>query len=163
MMNRFSERAPSERARRVGFGYKIDYDAAIAEDEKQIAQLSDPLTVLVSQKLLPAALKAYPDSLVSGWSLYELLAYPEEGRSERAEAFGLSLQALQAWGALLDDPDFGASAPYDRQQHLRGEELDRIWSDFRVCAEPERLKALRGAKASLSRHRRNRALHVGSR
>lgn len=157
-VNRWRERAPSERAP-TRWGYAIDYDKEIAEDERLIAQLTDPLTVLVSQELLPRALKAYPGSIASEWTLYQLLAHPVEGRVERAALFGLSMDDLRALSVYENDDAFGeASKPGD---YPRGEVLGKQWADFPVYTEDQRAEALRVARAALARHRRNKAKSAG--
>lgn len=156
--HRWRERAPSER-RPTRWGYAIDYDKEIAVDEKQVAQLTDSLTVLASQELLPQAMKAYPGSVVSQWNIYQLLAYPAEGRRERAARFGLSMDDLRALSVYENDDTFGeAPEPGD---YRRGEAIGKQWADFPVYTEEQRVKALRGARAALARHRRNKAKHAG--
>jgi len=154
-MGRWSEKAPSERGH-LSWWRPIDYDKEIAQDEKNIADMSNPLTALVSRELLPAALKAYPESTVESWSLYHILAYPVVGRRERLERFGLSMDDLRAWANVLDDREFGEELPHNRASFKRGDELARQWEWFQVMSEPTRLKVLRGAKASLARHKRNK-------
>jgi hypothetical protein len=140
------------------WGYAIDYGKEIAADEKQVAQLTDPLVALVSQELLPRAMKAYPGSVPSQWNLYQLLAYPVEGRRERAARFGLSMDDLRALSVYENDDTFGeVPKPGD---YARGEALGKQWADFPVYTEEQRVKALRGARAALARHKRNKAKHT---
>jgi hypothetical protein len=155
--HRWRERAPSERGP-TRWGHAIDYDKEIAADEKLVVQLTDPLTIFVSQELLPQAMQAYPGSIASQWSFYQLLAHPVEGRRERAARFGLSMDDLRALSVYENDDAFDeAPKPGD---YARGEVLGKQWEDFPVYTEEQRTKALRGARAALARHKRNKAKYT---
>jgi len=156
-MGRWSEKAPSERAARRGFGRAIDYDDAITMDTRRIAQLTDPLAALVSQHLLPTALTHYPRLSSEQFDLYAVIAYPSQGRAERAALFGLSADDLRDWAAVRDDPDFGED--YTSANCRHGEQIERQWADFPVCTEVQRIAWLKKARASLARHVRNKALY----
>jgi hypothetical protein len=80
-----------------GWGFKIDYAAAIREDEARIAHLTSPECLIVSRDLLPAAqvfegreaAEAYAstispsrDPIVSSISLSELRVGEDRGRLE---------------------------------------------------------------------------------
>lgn len=148
------------------FGYKVDYDREIAQDERDIRE--------------------FEAALANGWthedrslglSLPELVVYaaggvePFAGRV-RYEALGLSpvdVAELAVWvldNCLGDLPpklqelvDQGQELP---GWHARGEIVHKLVSAHyhsHVLTEEQTRAALKKAKASLARHRRNREKH----
>jgi hypothetical protein len=145
------------------FAYKIDYDKAIAEDEMEIARLTDPRLVAVTAELLP-----HEHAL--GHGAVEVFAFvvgSPERRAIRAAIFKLTdadLCAVAMWYDILDaidDPMFVAGSSFATTAAAldRGKALAARLDGFHFMTEPERRKALSKARASLARHKRNREKH----
>ena len=144
------------------WSYSIDYDKAIAEDERAIARLSSPECVRVSRVLLPAALAAYPQSTWSDWDVYHLVTYAPDGLEGRAAAFGLSLADARAWAFFCDEGREEIWTVLGDEQagdYAKGRAIDARLDRcaFDVLPEDKRKKALAKAKASLARHKRNKS------
>jgi hypothetical protein len=145
-----------------GWGYIIDYDKAIREDEARIAHLSSEASIRASRELLPEARAALPD--FDGWDVYYLVTYKPEGVAARAAVFGLTLEDVRAWAYLCDSQDdalwalVGDPQPGD---YARGKAVDDRLGRyaFDVWSEADRRRALSKAKAALARHKRNKDLY----
>jgi hypothetical protein len=148
------------------FAYKIDYDASIAEDEKQIAALTNPVLVAAA-RFVDAAIARFPDSTSAQWSVLDLVIFDAEGQAERAAVFGLTLDDVRAWRVWMEGSghnfgDFGATlGPEQPGDVRRGIAVADRWDGFYLCTEAERVAALKVHKTRLARHRRNKAKFGG--
>lgn len=161
-----------------GWGYKIDYDAAIKDDELTIAH--------------------YTRALANDWTTDAVVAFYAEHFAERAAAYKASWGSAMGsqstfFDAVVTIPAFATSAGlttedvavliathecytdpyYDRfgdapmtgpalwkRSDELGKKLDALY--FNHLDSRERLaKGLKKAKASLSRHKRNKKLYGG--
>lgn len=127
------------------FAYRIDYASAIAEDERTIAHLTDPLTIAAAAMLAIAAPR-FPH--FNAWSVYSLVTT----NPANAAAFGLAADDVRAWRVFSGD---GIAAEIQPGDHRRGAELDAKWATFTVYTDLERADALKKARTALARHRRN--------
>jgi hypothetical protein len=133
------------------FSFRIDYAASIKDDERLIDELTDPRVVAAAplfEAMLPAMAPEFRAKQVNvGTFIFGSL----EGAPERAAIFGLTWVEAAAW---FLGSDYG-HANYTREMELRGEELHAKLGHLRIMSEADRLAALKQAKASLARHRRN--------
>lgn len=116
-----------------GWAYKVDYDKEMVEDQKQIDLL---------QSKAVERREALLDVLdLNGSHLAAIGDYCYMGRPE------------DAWYAAMSEGFYGPSVARDANricERLRG---------LPLMTEDERKKELKKAKASLARHRRNKALY----
>lgn len=147
------------------FGYAINYDEEIAEDERQIVYLTSDFAKRIA---------AWVDGQrATGWQPTDvsdvLIGAPEIFR----EALDIVTDDLRAMWVYLSsecDPEKIVKDPFGPEQpgdYRRGSQLMAVpvffpldaktWHDWRCVGEGGRKERLRLAKAALSRHTRNRA------
>lgn len=149
---------------RSGFGYKIDYDRAIANDERMVARLTDPTLIAASATMTEAE-----------WAIYETRhmdvvwwASMDPARTdERLAILGLTRDdardmCLAIYNDGWDDPLFAASLGRidpSAGNYRNGMDLAERFKDFYndLDRPAKRAECLRAAKTSLARHRRNKA------
>lgn len=155
------------------WAHKIDYDRSIADDEREIAALSDPVAIAVSADLTPEEQSAYfgggfhwdvADFVLSAWG------NPEHAE-RRLAMLGLSRQDIAdyVFHAVNDPHSRNALAPlmegYDyaaavtRGAGARGREIAKRFDGFHwyITTPAKRAERIKKAKASLARHKRNQA------
>lgn len=143
---------------------KIDYVAAIADDEREIARLSDPVFIALIASMTDGELAA----LKNGYRVdaFWLLADEKLG-VERARIMGLSgTEVAQAFVSSEGDVEAldAAAARHDPsvrfeagERYRNGVALADKLHEMVLCTEEQRVAGLKRAKASLARHRRNQA------
>jgi hypothetical protein len=151
------------------FGYSVDYDKEILNDERQIAYLSSDFAKSVS---------AWVDGQrASGWQPTDVSDVLVGAPWIFGETLGLVTDDLRAMWVYLSsecDPEKIAKDPFGPEQpgdYRRGSQLMAMpvffpldadtWHDWRCMGEASRKESLRLAKAAISRHRRNKAKHHG--
>lgn len=145
---------------RTGWGHKVEYARAIADDTAQITHLNDPRVVrlceIVSEiAALPQHINAHPEL----WTLPQLASV----HADVAAVMGYSTDDLRAmhvtsgdiWGREL----FGEEQAGDR---ARGQALWAALGEFPLYRADVRAERLRKAKIDLSRHKRNQAKYKQS-
>lgn len=156
-----------------GWGIKIDYAAAIADDESRIALYSSPTVMAISAALRPdeearalAGRNGYAYPLDGFWFLFGDLTLL---RARMAIA-GLSVEDVACYLCGQDtfatgDAEIDACVAALRTLPARaaweaekaGEAIAVRINDLPVCFEAKRVEIVRKARASLARHRRNAA------
>jgi len=143
-----------------GWGYKIDYDREIEIDTKEIAHLSDVRVVrlceIVSEIL---AMPEYAGDSPMSWTIPQLAFV----RADVAGVLGYSSDDLRALHEATRDPwegdIFGEPKLGDR---ARGDALLSTLGEFPLYRADVRADLLRKARASLSRHKRNKIKRGGA-
>lgn len=163
----------------VSFGYKIDYDKEIAEDEKNIAHYDSPIMRAISQSLTreeEASIKSGQRFEADIW-----LWYSERLLPERARILGLSQEDVEILASQMaeDWPDWVEKNPWvaalaeegEGARRAEGPTYHAASGSFRsprvreilgplenmdVLTEDHRVALLKKAKTSLSRHKRNK-------
>lgn len=156
------------------WAFKIDYARAIAQDEAEIAML-DGVTRQLAATLSETEVNWFCQGfLFDGWRL--LIGSPER-REERMRILGVSDAEFEA-ACFVGEPDgvgldgwneeelktrarAGAAAVDRPGTYKLGEEVIRRLEVVRILPESHRVSALRKARASLARHRRNSAQFGG--
>jgi hypothetical protein len=154
------KRSPNPIGRRGGgsWGYSINYDKEIKQDEADIAAYGNDRVRAISASLTDEELdiikRAYKYDAVD-WAL----RYPDK-REARAAILGIPLEDIVCAAETSESlpKDLAVGDP-PVNWYRRGEavykqlEVDRV----DVLPEPLRLKLLRKAKTDLSRHARNQS------
>jgi hypothetical protein len=163
------------------WGYKLDYDREIAEDEKEIARLSDSRLVA----LIASMTEEERDWLAKGYQVnaYTLLTDRRgEAREQTLRVLGLSrhdLGMLAWYGEGLDDGDADINNAIDEflichraqpqlpnavqvaRQKQNKALLSDLFDNLTMITEAARLDTLKKIKMRLTRHRRNKAKWSG--
>lgn len=143
-------------SRRNPWAFKIDYVAAIRDDEREVAQLSAQITHGWYQVEITT-----PRGSWTAHDLYQLVLYVP-GIAAR---MGLTPQDVADYAdwceiddALLDaaHPSLPSPRP-GRESRVRANEIDKRLAEHRILRrnEDDARVALRKAKARLARHKRN--------
>jgi hypothetical protein len=148
-----------------GWGFKIDYAQAIREDEARIAHLTSPACIRLSEEVLPEAQVHYPG--YAAWSAYELIVREPMRIAKEATLFNLTLEDMRAWAFFIDEEReevWNVLGEEQKGDYARGKAIEaRFGRDaFEVLSDDGRRHALAKARASLSRHKRNREKYEGS-
>lgn len=155
------------------WAHKIDYDRSIADDEREIAALSDPVAIAVSADLTPEEQSAYfgggfhwdvADFVLSAWG------NPEHAE-RRLAMLGLSRQDIVDYvhtvesdpisraekAPILEGYDFADAVT--RGAYARGREIAKRLDGFHwyITTPEKRAERIKKAKANLARHKRNQA------
>lgn len=134
------------------WGYKIDYDKEIAQDEAQIAELQ-------SEGVMAAAATLKGDGQPEPFNALEWIYWCQtvEECLRRGEAFGLSHDQTRMLGAWIECESFndGWDKVDRRVTTPLQTKLQAIW----VGKESDRKAFLAKAKSALSRHKRNKTKH----
>lgn len=155
---------------RSPWAFKIDYDRSIAEDEREIAALSNPVAIAVSADLTPEEQEACFGGGFQ-WDLahFVLRVWGDREHADRRLAMlGLSRQDLAdyVYDTVSDMEDFAplmegydVHAMWERGAHARGREIAKRFEGLHWYIMPpeKRADCVKKAKASLARHRRNQA------
>lgn len=157
-----------------GFGYKLDYDKAIAQDVADIATLADggPVDKLAQAAVagrLPIEWEGRP---WEPWDAGEALAAAVYGQGVNYDLFVMTLglttreEHAALWGIAMDDtqgtfPEHlldraKRTYPKYRDAAKTSDEVLKRLQGVRFWGDADRKAALKKAKASLSRHRRNK-------
>lgn len=152
---------------RPRWGYKIDYDKEIAVDQAEIDQLDSSLARAVSASLTSEEIAWMERS--GGYDAYAWLWFSPELAPRRARLLGLSERDLVVLAARIVSDAYG---PMDKVDAWIIEYADRLpkgssyyresdallkqLEDVPVMREELRSKLVKKAKASLSRHKRNK-------
>jgi hypothetical protein len=142
------------------WAFKIDYDRAIQDDEKLITRLESPALLACIADFLPEEWENVKQGYCYSAPFVILNTYHLLGLDRailRASFFGLSAddaRALCFYVFSNYDGFLGQAQPGD---YARGEEIAKMWQDFRVMSEEDRVKRLKHTKTSLARHRRNKS------
>lgn len=153
---------------RSGFGFKIDYDRAIADDERMIAKLTDPALIAASATMTDAEWVTYEEHRVDviWWA-----ALDPARTAERLAIVGLTLKEAHdlLFATYNDDVNaddmlraaFGA-VDVNAASYRNGEDLGKRFEEFhRDLHRPaKRAEHLKAYKARLARHRRNKAKYA---
>jgi hypothetical protein len=143
---------------RSGFGYRIDYDKEIAEDLARIASHEHYLKI--AETFAAADLATFPNGL----TLLDYL-WHEETRLSRWQALtGLELEDLRCCMDYVECEYPGLGSAESSDWYWRGERAcAAAFKAYGTCDAFERIHPaeqqigwLRKARASLSRHRRNK-------
>lgn len=150
-----------------GFAYRIDYEAAIEEDERNVRRYEADGVVAVTQRWA-----AWATSARAGWTFNNALDIAVAAGLQSKETLQEFIDDLRRAGAgdlgsadvlgpvLFDNvdhefiPDWTEGLPF--RPSLADKTTDAIYY-IEVRTEDSRKEALSKAKASLARHRRNRA------
>lgn len=140
---------------KTGWGFKIDYVAAIRNDEKEIADLTREIANGWYQTELPTNNADFPTWTAN--TLLDLVFYVP-GAAVRMELSATDVADL-AWYCEVEPdrlvhgelpPETKGRAGYDRGKAL-AEKLDHVIQKNEAMAK----KALKRAKTALARHKRN--------
>lgn len=147
-----------------GFGYKIDYKAAIEEDERNVRRYEADGVVATTWKWACAVDRgwafnnAYDVAVAAGLKSRETL---QEFLDDLQRAGAGELASADVVGPALFDnvdpefiPDWTEGLPF--RPSLAGKTADALY-DIEMRTEDSRKECLTKAKASLARHRRNQA------
>jgi hypothetical protein len=138
------------------FGYKIDYDKAIAEDQRQIDLYDSELVRAISAALTEEEVGWMRQGYhVSAFTF--LLGAHDTLNEARLAILGVSLDDL---GRALFSADIGSQyevRPQTREEWAAADALRARLEAIPVLEEAHRVKHLKHAKTALSRHRRNQA------
>lgn len=154
-------------AKKNPWSYQIDYDKEIAADEVEVAYLSDARTIKIAA-LFEEWIEANPST--DYWDLNDLLWFVPES-ADLLGFTGDDVRTLFAHGDHSPEVEarFGEA---QRGDYQRGNALwskpsldpREDWASWRALRESGprgRAALLKKAKASLSRHRRNKAKYGG--
>lgn len=143
------------------WGYSIDYDKEIANDEREISYLSSEACRAFAAVVEAKHVEGYP--YAGQMQTADVLFYAPELH----EALGLTKDEVRAFFVALEADDdkiptlYGARQPGDWR--VGDKVADRIGPDgleplhrWYVPRETARVDALKKAKARLSRHKRNK-------
>lgn len=149
---------------RPQWGYKIDYDKAIALDQAEIDQLDSSLARAVSASLTSEEIAWMKRS--GGHDAYAWLWFSPELIERRARLLGLSDRdlAILARRIMVDAyrevdawiVEYAERIPAGSSYYRESDVLLKQLEDVPVMLEELRSKLVKKAKASLSRHKRNK-------
>lgn len=146
------------RSTRNPWAFRIDYPREIAADEAEISQLTEPGYVaacrLVTDEEAPHLRQLHALEWVAfGWSKELRSAVEIE---LRAGLLGLTVAELADYGRFAEWETLPAEV--ERQGvYRRGEAVAKRFDGLVLRSEPERVGALKHARAALARHKRNAA------
>lgn len=149
-----------------GFGYGIDYKAAIEEDERNVRRYEADGVVAVTQRWA-----AWATSARAGWTFNNALDIAVAAGLQSKETLQEFIDELRRAGAELGSADVLGPVLFDNvdqefipewteglpfRPSLADKTTDALYY-IEVRTEDSRKEALSKAKASLARHRRNQA------
>lgn len=152
---------------RSDFGFKINYDRAIADDERMIAKLTDPALIAASDTMTDAEWTTYDGHNVDviWWA-----AMDPSRTAERLAIVGLTLKdahdmLFATYNLDRDAPIFVAAygaLDVNAASYRNGQDVAKRFEEFHFdLHRPEkRAEHLKAYKARLARHRRNKAKHA---
>lgn len=148
-----------------GWGYSINYAEAVAEDEKRLASLTNPVAIAVSAEMSAEEMAWLHDGHRFD-PVWFALSVPERTEVRRA-LLGLTREEMVSMITCLDG-DYGPLAtawlgvcyPEAPGSYKRS---DAAWKrledlDDHIFTADDRKRRLAKAKASLARHKRNGGL-----
>lgn len=155
------------------FGYKIDYDKAIAQDEADLAMLADGGPVdRLGQAVVAGRVPVGKDGWYprdAGDALMAAAEWPDANYDLFVMTLGLMTtkeEHAALWGIAMDDTQgtfpqhllerAQRTYPKYRDAAKTSDEVLKRLSGVLFWGDADRKVALKKAKASLSRHRRNK-------